>query len=195
MNAITQETDLAAAQAHLSAEVARLQLLQQEITAERFRRLEAEHQRVVDQCRTAKENLERCREEADRYGSPAGLYLKSTRELQRVQTEYSNHSLNPPHPSTYPSTEELGAWDARRAELGREFESAEQAYRQTSLEYEAVKSARNQARDAFERLAATEAELRAQLHPKQNGRGITSEVMDGVRPGAAYRRADTIGNV
>ncbi|HXS94170.1 MAG TPA: hypothetical protein VN736_06155 [Candidatus Limnocylindrales bacterium] len=193
MSTITRETDLQAAQAQLDVEAALLQLKQKEIATERFNRLEAEHQTAVSECRAAKENLQRAREEANRYGDPSGLYLKAMNRMKAIQTDYSNHMMNYPSPSTYPTAEELDAWQRLKDDLTARLEAAEAAYRQTGAEYEAAKAARNSAREEFERLVSREAELRGRLYPNKKS-GITIEVIDGAAPGATYRKSDLIGN-
>ncbi|HXS98705.1 MAG TPA: hypothetical protein VN736_29110 [Candidatus Limnocylindrales bacterium] len=193
MSTITRETDLQAAQAQLDVEAALLQLKQKEIATERFNRLEAEHQAAVSECRAAKENLQRAREEANRYGDPSGLYLKAMNRMKAIQTDYSNHMMNYPAPFTYPTAEELDAWQRLKDDLAARLEAAEAAYRQTAAEYEAAKAARNSAREEFERLVSKEAELRGRLYPNKKS-GITIEVIDGAAPGATYRKSDLIGN-
>ena len=154
--------DLERAQAALDVDQASLHARQAEIASERHRRLEAEHQELVTQCRTAQQEVSRLRFETDA-AQRASVRANGVAENARQHT--ADHRAVRPAASSYPSAAELAKWQSDLERLQGEAAGAERAYSEASATYHCERVRWERARDEFSVLADREQTLRSELHP------------------------------
>jgi chromosome segregation ATPase len=154
--------DLAVQRQTLVQERAKLDRKEAELRDEAWRRLDAEHDDLVTQCRRAKDEISRLEEQHERAQRRAitaqGESMNESRHLADLQAEK-------PRASNYPSKAEIAAWNTelRRREVAAN--KASEAEAQAWSEVHALRRQRDEAREKFAKLADQEAELRGRLAP------------------------------
>lgn len=158
--------------------------IEQAIAAEEHGRIEAEHRELVPQCREAKAEMDRLRGEADDLRNRA-MHLRN--ETQNAQRHLADQRASKPTPRSYPTEEELEAWQRELSARDAALKAAQESEWGVWGEYEVKRGEWLSAKERFEQIAGRESSLRSQLNPPIHPGGITITVTEG-NPGTTITR-------
>jgi chromosome segregation ATPase len=158
--------------------------IEQAIAAEEHGRIEAEHRELVPQCREAKAEMDRLRGEADDLRNRA-MHLRN--ETQNAQRHLADQRASKPNPRSYPTEEELEAWQRELSARDAALKAARESEWAAWGAYEVKRRAWQEAKERFDNLAGREASLRSELQPPMHPGGIKIVVTEG-NPGTTITR-------
>ena len=133
---------------------------QDAIRAEHLSRLQAEHTGLVARCREAMDEVIRLQSELAAAQSELVACANRSEKARNDATEFLSTR---PHPSSYPSQQELRKWEGRRQAVEERRDSLLQEDRAAQYRYGYQNSLLVEARAKFSPLRQREEEIRAQL--------------------------------